>query len=426
MKENSTSFGGRKVTAGIIGNVLEWYDFAVYGYFATILSGLFFPEEDKVVALIATYGIFAAGFLMRPIGGMIFGVMGDKLGRKKALTASVILMALPTSMIGLLPTYESIGMWAALLLTVLRLLQGLSVGGELTGSISFIVENAPQDRRGFFGSWTIVGAVGGILLGSLVGMLLTLMMDAEALSNWGWRLPFLAGILIGIVGLILRRDMNEGEDFEKLKASGQISKSPLKEFFRDHTRTAIVTVFSIWCFAVSFYMLFVYLASYTHTFLGFKLEEALSINTFSMVILMGIILLMGHLSDKFGRKKVLIAGFIGFIIFSVPLFMIIDLAEYWHIQFAQIAFAFIVGTQQGVFPAALVERFPTRIRYTGLSVSYNFALAIFGGTTPMLATWLIHISDGDILMPCYYLMFSAIVSLIAVSKFEETYKKKLE
>ncbi|MBW1718271.1 MAG: MFS transporter [Deltaproteobacteria bacterium] len=416
----------KSIIAGGIGNVLEWYDFAVYGYFATIISSQFFPKEDKIVGLIATFGIFAAGFLVRPLGGLIFGSIGDKYGRKKALTASVFMMAIPTTLIGLIPTYDMVGIWAAVILTVLRLFQGISVGGELTGSISFIAETAPQNRRGFYVSTTLFGAVSGILLGSLVGTVLASVMPSDILNNWGWRLPFLAGIIIGFAGLILRRHMREAENFKKLKESGSTAESPVKEFWKDHKANALVTVFGLWCFSVSFYMIFLYLASYTHIFLNYDLKDALSINTISMIFLLILIPVMGRLSDRYGRKKILISGQIGFVVFSIPLFLLIDMAEHWHILLAQLGFAVLVATQQGVIPAALVERFPTRIRYTGLSISYNIGLALFGGTTPMLCTWLIHEFGGNVLLPGYYLMLASIISLVAVSRFKETYKKELD
>lgn len=421
-----SKFSRKSIIAGGIGNVLEWYDFAVYAYFATVLANNFFPKEDEVAGLIATFGIFAIGYLVRPLGGLIFGRIGDKYGRKKALTNSVLLMAIPTTLIGLIPTYSSLGLWAAAILMFLRLLQGISVGGELTGSISFIVEKSPKEKRGLFGSASVIGAIGGILLGSLVGAILTNVLDTESLNSWGWRLPFLSGIIIGIAGLLIRRNMDDTETFENLKLSGNISESPIKEFFRDYKLKAVKTILSLWCYSVSFYLLFLYLASYENTFLDYDLEDALSINTIAMIFLLCCIPIMAHLSDKVGRKKVLITGQISFLIVSIPLFFLLDDKQHWHILVAQLVFAIVVATQQGPMPATLVEQYPARIRLTGISVSYNIALALFGGTTPIVSTWLIHSFDNNIFMPCYYLMFSAAVSLIAVSLLEETYKKELE
>lgn len=412
--------------AGGIGNVLEWYDFAVYGYFATVISGRFFPEEDKVAALIATFGIFAVGFLVRPLGGAIFGSIGDRLGRKTALTWSVFLMAIPTTLIGVIPTYEAIGFWAPIILMALRLLQGLSVGGELTGSISFITETAPSNKRGLYGSTTLFGAVLGILIGSGVGAILTNSLDSAKLSDWGWRLPFLAGILIGLAGLLLRRNMREGDTFKAILDSGETVRSPLKEFWKNHKSSALVSTLAIWAYSTSFYMIFLYLTSYEHTFLNYDLDDALSVNTIAMAVLLGMILLMGFISDKIGRKKVLIGGCVGLLLFSIPLFLLVDDAQHWHILLAQVGFSMFVGSQQGVMPTALVERYPAKIRATAISVSYNVGLALFGGTTPMLSTWLIKKFDGNLLAPAFYLMLSALVSLIAISQFKETYKHELK
>ena len=416
----------KNIIAGGIGNVLEWYDFAIYGYFATIISSQFFPKEDKVAALIATFGIFAAGFVVRPLGGVIFGSMGDRFGRKKALTASVFMMAIPTSLIAVIPTYEKIGFWAPALLMVLRLLQGVSVGGELTGSISFIAETAPRGKRGLYGSTTLFGAVCGILLGSMVGAALAALIAPEKLAAWGWRLPFSVGILIGFAGLLLRRHMEEGEGFKKLKEEGGIAEFPLREFMREHKRQGLLTVLGLWGYSTSFYMIFLYLASYTHTFLAYNLKDALTINSLSMVFLLVMILFMGWLSDRIGRKKVLLGGLLGLLLLTIPLFRLIDQGEHWHILTAQLLFAILVGTQQGVMPATMVERFPTRIRYTGLALSYNVGLALFGGTTPMLATWLIHRCGGNVMLPAYYLMLASLVSFLAILTFTESAGRELE
>ena len=416
----------RSLIAGFSGNVLEWYDFTVYGFFATVIGAQFFPDEDKVVQLISAFGVFAAGYLMRPIGGIIFGHIGDRQGRKKALLISVLLMAIPTTLIAFLPNYESIGWYSALLLIILRLLQGLSVGGEFTGSISFLVEKAPENRRGFYGSWSTFGVFGGMLLGSGLASILTAILSHNQLHDFGWRIPFLFGAVIGVVGLYLRKGMGDDEHFENVIKDHKSKKPPLSEFWADYKTQALKIVLLSWSFGVSVYMIFIFLPSYLHTFLHVKLDDALSSHTIAIVVLMLLIPLFGILTDKFGRKTVLFVSLIGFVVFSYPLFALMFENTFMAILGATLVFALFEAMFQGVMPALMTETFPTRVRYTGLSVSYNFALALFGGTTPLVCTWLIKITGGNIWMPAYYLIATCIIGIIIAFTIPETFKNELK
>ncbi len=412
--------------AGLSGNILEWYDFTVYGFFATVIGAQFFPHEDKVVQLIAAFGVFAAGYLMRPIGGIIFGNIGDKKGRKKALTISILFMAVPTTLVGLLPTYESIGWLAALLLVILRLLQGLSVGGEFTGSISFLVEKAPANRRGFYGSWSTFGVFGGMLLGAGLAAIITSVLTDQQLHSYGWRIPFLLGAVIGVVGLFLRKGMDEGEVFAEAKKDKNSSKLPLAEFWANYKLQSLKIILISWAFGVSVYLLFIFLPSYLHTFHHVKLSDALSAHTMAIVFLMLIIPVFGHLTDKLGRKTVLLMSLVGFVIFTYPLFALMFNNTFYSVLSAMLAFAVLEAIFQAVMPALMTEMFPARVRYTGLSVSYNISLAIFGGTTPLISTWLIKISGGNVWMPAYYLIATCLVAIVTTFFIPETYKKELK
>jgi len=415
----------RSLLAGFVGNILEWYDFTVYGYFATVIGALFFPSEDKIASLLAAFGVFAAGYLMRPLGGVLFGIMGDKLGRQKALSMSILLMAIPTTLLGCLPTHDQWGWASAASLVFIRLLQGISVGGEFTGSISFLVEKAPGGKRGFYGSWTTFGVMGGMLLGSGVGALVTSVLTSEQIHQYGWRIPFLLGFLVGILGLYLRKNMAQDDTIEKLKREGSLSPSPLKELWTEHRHTAIKLIFFNWGFAVSVYLVFIYLTSYLHSFLGVPMHLALSANTIAMVFLMCAIPFMGRLSDRIGRKPLLLTALAGFTLLSFPLFGLLFKTTFSAILSSLMVFALMESVLQGVAPAAMAEMFPARIRYTGLSVSYNIAMALFGGTAPLVATSLIKISGGNHWMPSFYLSVSAFIALIAVSRFKETFRQPL-
>ena len=305
------------IAAGMIGNVLEWYDFAIYGYFAASIGRHFFPREDAVAQLLAAFGVFALGYLVRPIGGALIGHIGDRYGRRAALTVSVTAMAVPTFLMGLLPGYETLGLLAPVALILLRMVQGLSVGGEYTSSMVFLVERAPAGHRGLMGAFICCGTTVGILLGSGVGAATAAMMTTETLDAWGWRIPFLLGIVVGVAGFILRRHVIEAAP----AARGE--RSPIVETLRDHWRLVVrlagLSVFN----AVSFYVMFVYVASWLQTADGISPAHALEINTISMMILLPALLASGWLSDRFGRKPILMASTALTVVVALPLFWVI-------------------------------------------------------------------------------------------------------
>ncbi|MBL4768147.1 MAG: MFS transporter [Rhodobacteraceae bacterium] len=399
----------KAIAAGLVGNILEWYDFAVYGFFAPILATLFFPSDDPVTSLIAAYGAFAAGFLMRPVGAVIFGHIGDRLGRKRALTLSIVLMAIPSLCIGLLPTYEQIGVTAGVLLVVLRMLQGVAVGGEFTGSIVYLTENAPPGRRGFFASWSLFGANGGILLGSLVGALLSYLLTDMQLHSWGWRLPFLAGVGVAIAGLMIRRSMDETENDTNTDSAVAI---PLVHVLRHH-KAKLSLVFGLNTgFAVVFYSAFVYMSGWLVTQEHETQAMALAINSAGLVMMCILIPIMAHISDRVGRKPVMLLGAILMVVLPYPLAWLMGHPDPKFAVMAQFGFAIAISTYVGPLPATIAELFPPNIRVTAVSVGYNLAFAVFGGTAPMLATWLIA-QSGSNLGFAWYLSAMAAVSLVA-------------
>ena len=409
---NITQHFKRNIFGGVVGNVLEWYDFAVFGFFAPIIGGQFFPSDNPLASLIKVFGVFAAGYLMRPIGGVIFGHFGDKLGRKRALQLSVMMMAIPTTLIGFLPTHAQIGLAAPILLVLIRLIQGVSVGGELVGSISYITEIAPKNRRGFFGSFAVCSAVGGILLGSAVATIAHNLFDAEFLKTWGWRIPFMLGFAIGGFGLWMREGMVETPEFEKVKDAGAIGRSPVVEAITSMPGRILHVVAMLVLYGGGFYMLFVWWPTYLTTVVVPPISHALMINTISMVVLMILIPATGLLSDLVGRKTVLSAALLGIIILAYPLIIWTDHGIFSSALISQLIFAVLIAGALGPMAATLVELFPTRIRFSGIGVSYNITLAIFGGTAPLVGTWLVS-RTGDIESPAYYLIVMAIISLIA-------------
>ncbi len=407
------------IAAGVTGNVLEWYDFAVYGFFAPIIGRLFFPSDDPTVSLIASFGAFAAGFLMRPIGGIIFGFIGDKIGRKRALVLSVLLMAIPSGMIGILPDHATIGVSAAVLMVLMRMLQGLAVGGEYTSSIVYLAEHAPSKRRGFFTSWTLVGAVGGILLGSGVGALLSNLLSAEAVSDWGWRIAFLSGIAVGVVGLLIRRHLPEMP-----KTESNDSANPIIDAFRTEWR-AVTQVIGINIFnAVGFYLMFVYAVTWLIKEVKVPRSDALDINSLSLAVLLVLVPVFGALSDKVGRKLLLLFGSGGAVLLGYPLIVLMHHVDFAMVMMGQIGFAILLAAYLSGIPATLTEMFPSRVRVSALSVGYNISLAIFGGTTPLVATWIIERSHDDLSI-AWYLIFAAAISFLFIVRLPETAHKPL-
>ena len=411
----------RLVIAGTAGNIMEWYDFAVYGYFALVIGKHFFPSDNPATSLIASFGAFAAGFLMRPLGGMLFGHIGDKIGRKSALMLSVLAMAIPTFLIGVLPDHSQIGATAAVLLVLLRMIQGLSVGGECTTSVIFLVEGSLAERRGFAGSWSTFGAVAGILLGSAVGAVTTNALTPEALHSWGWRLPFFFGLLVGVAGLYIRRQIPEPI---KIVDEANRSKSPVFDAFRFEWRSILRMAGLNVLNAVGFYMIFVYVVTYEKVVVHLKAAEALDINTVNMGILLLIVPGAGALSDRLGRKPVLLTATLGVFVFAWPLFWLMHHPVFAIVLLGQMGFSLFIGLFLGVVPVAMVENFPGRVRCTGLSIGYNLTLGLIGGTTPIVTTYLIERSHYD-LSPAYYMMLAAAISTGVVLNLPETYKQAL-
>ncbi|MDO9116422.1 MAG: MFS transporter [Nitrospira sp.] len=399
----------RTLLAGAIGNVLEWYDFALYGYFAPVFAALFFPSDSASTSLIAAFGVFAVGFLARPLGALLFGYWGDTVGRRHALAWSVLLMAAPTCLVGLLPTYETIGVLAPITLTLCRFLQGLSVGGEFTGSATFLVEHAAGSQRGYVGSWAGFSAQIGALVGSGVGALIATSLPEEALRQWGWRIPFVMGGFIAVAGWYLRTRVAESPAFEIIRREGQLASSPVRDVFATQRRALAKVIGLVWLHGVAFYLLYVYLATYLATVTTVTPATLLILNTGCMALLALLIPVMGAWSDRIGQPPLLIAGAAGIALLSYPCFLWLTSDDLIRMITAQTLLTLLVACYMGPFFAAVTELFPTPLRYTGLSLAYNIGAALFGGTTPLMATLFIEWS-GNSLAPAFYLSLCAAVS----------------
>jgi MHS family proline/betaine transporter-like MFS transporter len=409
------------VISGMLGNGLEWYDYALYGYMAPIIGKLFFPSGDENVQLLATFGVFAVGFLFRPIGAILFGYIGDRYGRKLSLVIAILMMAIPTGCIGLLPTYAQIGIAAPLLLTLIRVFQGMSLGGEFSGSIAYIVEHAPRNKRGIAGASSIVSLMLGFLLGSFVSLAVASLMSVADFESWGWRLPFLFGILIGMIGFYIRRHCDESPAYEAAKAAGTISQTPVKDVFLQHPKRMLRAFAIYMTVTMPFYLSSIYFITFTEKTLGRSYKEALTINTLTVIAMLITSVIGAYYSDRYGRRRVLMAAAAALFVIAIPVFLLVQQPDLWMIASAEILFGLVLGIYLGPVPALLVELFPTSIRYTGMALSYNAAAALFGGTAPMVCVWLLH-TTGTPLAIAGYVMVCNVCSLIALATYHDVWE----
>ncbi|HEX2524809.1 MAG TPA: MFS transporter [Geminicoccus sp.] len=412
----------RGALAGAAGNLLEWYDFAAYGYFSAIIGRSFFPSDTAYVSLLSAFAVFAAAFFMRPIGGIVFGHIGDRFGPKRALFTSAVVMTLSTFAIGCLPTYETAGVLAPVLLVLLRLGQGMSVGGEYTASAAYLVSSSAPEHRGLMGSLTPLGATSGIMVGSLTGVVISDLLTPSEVEAWGWRLPFLLGISLGLFVLVLRSRMQS--DTVPASTGRQAQKLPLREAFRTDAAAMLRAFLATLILAGGFYLIFIYLVTYLQTQGGADQHEAFVINTASMLVMLMCLPLYGILSDRIGRKLVLTIQMIGVIVLSIPLFALISSHLPIWIMLGQIGFAVLLAGIGGVIPSMLMEAFSSQARNTAMAISYNAAMALVGGTAPMVATALMARTQNPMTL-AYYMMGLSLLSLIGVLALKDRTGKPL-
>ncbi len=397
-----------------IGSLLEMYDFSLYAYFAPIIGALFFPVNNELVGLIATFGVFSIGYLMRPLGALIFGHLGDLFGRKKMLIISVLLMGIPTFLTGCLPTYSEIGILAPIFLLLVRILQGLSVGSEFAGATVFIGEHATNKNRGFLCSWVIFGIILGLLLGSSSAAGVSSVLARETLLSWGWRVLFLLSMVITPIAYYIRKSLPETPVFLEMQKENLLEKTPLKVLFHHHWHNIINAAGIAWVCAACVGLIFVYMSSYLTAVLHFRFSESLIMNSLSMFFSLCLIPFMGALSDRLGRKPLLLFGSFGLLVFAYPLFFLLNHTHSQiEITLALCSLGFFGSAILGAFSATIVEIFPSNVRYSGVAISYN----VMAGTGPLIASFLIWLTN-DPASPSYYLIFSAIVSCIFIIRLK--------
>lgn len=409
------------VFASGIANAFEWYDYVLFAHFAPLIGEKFFPGVTPSSSLLHAFFAFAIGYLMRPLGGVFFGVLGDRFGRKTALSASIFCMSLPTALIGIIPTYNEIGYVATVLMIIVRMLQGLSMGGALTGSISFVIEHTSSKNRGFAGSVSMSSICIGILFGSLISSLVQSVISAEQFNDWGWRVPFLLGIFILFAGLYIKKHTAETPIFEGIKNGGEILKSPLKKVINKYWFDMLISIFINSTGSVIFYLQAMYLMSFLRINRGFTDVEVSNLANLCYIIMAIACLGSGYLSDIIGRRKIFVVNLLIIILVTPFLMNIIESSNFFFIIFSQVILSILAAFYIGPEPALQAEFYPTNVRNTALSLSYNTATSIFGGTTPLIVEYLVQ-QTGTITSSTYYVVICSIVSLISLYFYKDRSK----
>lgn len=414
----------KTVLAGVVGNAIEWCDFTLYANFSVVFAKLFFPTHDKFVSMLITFAVFALGFLVRPLGGAVFGYLGDRFGRRQLLIISIMLMSIPTILIGLLPTYAMIGLTAPILLTFLRMLQGLAVSGELTGAATYLIEHAGDNHRGYAGSLIMFTAVAGIVVGTGIASLFTQILSVEQLYVWGWRVPFVLVGLLGFVGLKLRLASEESPGFAAAKVE-QIVKNPLTDTIKYHYRGILIAAGLTGMMAIGNYFLIAYFTPLLVNQLDFTLADAVFINLCALILMAVAAPVVGILTDRVGRKPVLRSLSVIVLLSAYPVFYFLTYGSFITALCAEVFMGILTGSIAAVIPATIAELFPTTNRNSGIGLGYNISLALFGGTAPMVASMLAHYS-GHIHAPAFYYIASAVLVLFLLTKFRDRYQDRLQ
>jgi MHS family proline/betaine transporter-like MFS transporter len=404
--------------------VVEWFDVAVYAYLAAVIGSVFFSTQDPSVALLSSFAVFGAAFVVRPLGGIFFGALGDRIGRQRTLAWVILLVSGATLAIGLLPGYASIGVTAPVLLVVLRLLQGFSAGGEMGGASAFVAEYAPPRRRGYLVAWVEMGCILGFLLGSVVVLLLNLALTSDQIEAWGWRIPFLIAAPLGLVGLYIRSRLEETPEFTALREEGGIAKHPLLESITQHWPAILITAGYALFQNATLYVVLSFIPSYQSETLGYTSVLASTSSVLSMIVICALIPVLGAASDRYGRRPVLATSCLLALLLSYPLFVLMGQGSPTVAVLAHIGLGIILAVFLGPTLTAMNELFSTRVRYGGFSLGYNFSVSAFGGTAPFLVTLLVA-RTGNNASPAFYIMAASIVTLPIILAARETAPARL-
>ena len=417
----------RVLWASLIGSSIEWFDYFLYGTVAALVfNQLFFPAEDPAVGTMLAFASFALSFFIRPFGGIIFSNIGDRIGRKKTLVLTLGLMGGATVLMGLLPTYQAIGIAAPILMVLLRLVQGLGIGGEWGGAMLLAVEYAPKERRGFFGSVPQMGVTIGMLLATLALTVMSMLPDDVFLS-WGWRVPFVLSAVLVFVGLWIRKGIDETPSFKKNQAAGNVVAVPLLETLKHHKREVLIAVGAKFVETAPFYIMSTFIVYYATKELGFSRTQALNAVTVATVVTTLLIPLMGALSDRIGRKTVYIAGVLMMMAYAFPYFWLLQTRSFSMLILATvIGLGVIWAPTTAVLGTMFSEIFKSNVRYTGITLGYQIGAALAGGTAPLVATFLLAKFDHSYVPIALYIIFTGLGSLVAIAAVSERSGRQLD
>lgn len=407
----------KAITGSAVGNATEWYDYGVYAYVATEIADNFFPESG----LVGTFLVFAVSFVLRPLGGLFWGPLGDRIGRQRVLAMTILMMAAATFLVGVLPTYDQIGAWAVVLLVALRIVQGFSTGGEYGGAATFMAEYAPDKKRGFLGSFLEFGTIAGFTLAIAIVFATEKMIGAEAMTEWGWRVPFLIGGPIGLIGLYVRMKLEDTPVFRELEDKDQVegsAKNAVRDLFANFWPTILVLMGLVAALNIANYTLLAYMPTYLTETAGFSSSDADLLVIFGQLAMLVFLPIAGAMSDRVGRKPMWGGSFIGLIVLSIPMFLLIS-QGFWPAVLGFAVLGIVYVAQLATISATFPAMFPSQVRYGGMAIGYNISTALFGGTALYVNDFLIGAFDSN-LMPAIYMIVASVVGLVSLKFVVET------
>lgn len=412
-----------QISAAVIGNALEWYDFIVFGFMTGIISAVFFPAENAYSSLLLTTASFGVGFALRPLGGILIGAFSDRRGRRAALQLIISLMTIATALIAFAPPYAVIGLGSSLIIVTARMLQGLATGGEFASATAFLIEIAPKGRQGLYGSWQMFGQGLAMLIGAGIGALVTHLLTHDQLYGWGWRIPFILGLAIAPVGFWIRRHLQETA-FEEGQDRGSAKRTSMGAELMKHPRALLASFLLTTSATISFYVLVIYLPTFANKSLNIALDDAFTAQCVGILVMIGIIPVFGAISDRVGGKTLLKVSLIVYLILLYPCFSwLIAQPTMMRFMAMQIVLCGALGTFLGPYSTAIAQQFSTRVRSTGMAISYNIAVMVFGGFAQFIVTWILH-TTGSLMTPAFYLIFGAVAGIVGsfllVSRYRRT------